>query len=93
MKLNSINSNLMLINSSKTETSIAETYISVPDSIADTKILAEELFNQLSQAMPNAQLKLTPAGCGTYIIASQIAYYCLTIQETDTEILLTQITC
>lgn len=93
MKLSTINSNLMLINSSKTETSIAETYITVPEFDTETKVLAEELFNRLNQDMPNAQLKLTQAGCGTYIIASQVAYYCLTIQETDTEILLTQITC
>lgn len=93
MKLNQLNSNLMLINSSKTETSIAETYITVPDFDTETKVLAEELFNRLNQDMPNAKLKLTQAGCGTFIIASQVAYYCLTIQETDTEILITQITC
>lgn len=87
------NSNLMLINRSLTETSVAETYITAPNTETDAQSLAQDLFAKLTEAMPNAQLQLTSAGCGTYIIASQLAYYSCTIQETDTEILITLITC
>lgn len=93
MKLNQLNQHLMLINRSNTESSTAETYITAPDFKGDTYSLAQDLFTKLTEAMPNAQLTLTPIGCGTYIIASQIAYYSCTIQETDTEVLITQIIC
>lgn len=93
MKLNQLNSNLMLINRSTTESSTAETYITAPDFKGDTNSLAQNLFTKLTEAMPNAQLQLTSPGCGTYIIASQLAYYSCTIQETDTEVLITQIIC
>lgn len=93
MKLNQLNPHLMLINRSNTESSTAETYITAPDFKGDTNSLAQDLFAKLTEAMPNAQLQLTSPGCGTYIIASQLAYYSCTIQETDTEILITLIAC
>lgn len=93
MKLNQLNQHLMLINRSTTESSTAETYITAPDYQGDAYSLAQDLFAKLTEAMPNAQLQLTSPGCGTYIIASQLAYYSCTIQETDTEVLITLIAC